>query len=207
MAGFLGSFTAMISHFVSSQTKLRKHRLRLGASSGSLRQRSGSDVPQNPDLVAGCPGSVSFSYVSALRTHLELITCVSPSSPCHVSGFVCFPCRFLTVSVSASLCLVLCLLIIMLCLSCPHCLRVCLTILAFPFLLIRFPVVCFPCCFLTVACLPCVSLFRGEGGERPVRSCVFGAWRLSHEGDILCWSCRRDCDVHRGGKGIKEGAR
>ena len=102
MAGFLGSFTAMISHFVSSQTKLRKHRLRLGASSGSLRQRSGSDVPQNPDLVAGRPGSVSFLSVSALQTHLELITCVSPC-PCHVSGFVCFPFRFLTVCESALL--------------------------------------------------------------------------------------------------------
>jgi len=75
---------------------------RLGASSQSLRQRSGSDVPQNHDLVAGRPGSVSISSVSALRTHLELITCVSPC-PCHISGFVCFPCRFLTVCESALL--------------------------------------------------------------------------------------------------------
>ena len=76
--------------------------MRLGATSQSLQQRSGSDVPQNPDLVAGHPGSISFSYVSALRTHLVLITCVSPC-PCHVSGFVCFPCCFLTVCVSALL--------------------------------------------------------------------------------------------------------
>jgi len=75
---------------------------RLGISSQSLRQCSGSHAPLNPDLVAGHPGSVSFSYVSALRTHLVLITCVSPC-PCHISGFVCFPCRFLTVCVSALL--------------------------------------------------------------------------------------------------------
>ena len=74
----------------------------LGASSWSVRQRSGSDVPQNSDLVTGRPGSVSFLSVSALRTHLELITCVSPC-PCYVSGFVCFPRRFLTVCESALL--------------------------------------------------------------------------------------------------------
>jgi len=73
---------------------------RLDTSSWSLRQLSVSDVPQNPDLVAGRQGSVSFSSVSALRTYLELITCVSPCR-CHVSIFVCFPCRFLTVCESA----------------------------------------------------------------------------------------------------------
>ena len=104
--------------------------------------------------------------------------------------FLCLPCRFdrhppppppllLLSRCPAStgtrrppLCLVLCLFIIMLCLSCPYCLHVCLTILALPLPLIRFLVVCFPCCFLTVACLPCISLFRGEGGESRVRSCV-----------------------------------
>jgi len=40
----------------------------LGASSRSLRPHSSSNVPQNPDLVAGRPGSVSFLSVSALRT-------------------------------------------------------------------------------------------------------------------------------------------
>jgi len=103
---------------------------RLVISSRSLQQYSGSDILQNPDLVAGHPGSVSFSYVSALRTHLVLITCVS-QCPCHVSGFVCFLCCFLTVSVSVSLCLVLCLLIIMLCLSYPYCLCVCLVLVSF----------------------------------------------------------------------------
>jgi len=80
----------------------RRCSTRLGASSQALRQRFGSDVPQNPDLVASLPGSVSFSSVSTLHTQLELITYVSPC-PCHISRFVCFPCRFLTVCESALL--------------------------------------------------------------------------------------------------------